>query len=200
MKRNNREKVTLKLPMYILAGGRSSRFGSDKARALLEGVPLIQHVVEALRTIASAVTVVADVRGKYDDLGLRTIADRHCGKGPLAGVEAALIDAPEEWVLICSCDFVGIRAEWINVLTGHRSPPATAFRTDRWQPMPALFHRTALAAVQQQLAGEDHSLQALLTNLHATAIPAPPDWAHVPGVNTPAELARVGRTSVRREL
>ncbi len=55
--------------VYILAGGKSRRFGSDKARAEAKGVAVIVRVAEALASIAGTVTVVADRAGRYDDLG-----------------------------------------------------------------------------------------------------------------------------------
>ena len=46
----------MKLLGAILAGGRSSRFGSDKAFALLNGKPLIDHVIAALAAQTDAVS------------------------------------------------------------------------------------------------------------------------------------------------
>jgi len=69
----------------VLAGGRSSRFGSDKALAMLEGRPLIVHAIEALA--AHADTVVSCGR---EWPGLVSIDDSPSGHGPLAGLNAAL--------------------------------------------------------------------------------------------------------------
>lgn len=75
----------------VLAGGRSSRFGSDKALAVLEGMPLIAHAIEALA--AHADTVVSCGR---DWPGLVSIPDNPAGgHGPLAGLNAALRHAAE---------------------------------------------------------------------------------------------------------
>src|SRR4051794_14706591 len=76
-------------PAYILAGGQSQRFGSDKARAPLDGKPLIVHVAESLKPIASSVTVVAKDFGEYDDLGLVSIGDLQPGLGPMGGLLTA---------------------------------------------------------------------------------------------------------------
>ena len=98
------------MPVYILAGGRSSRFGSDKARALLDGEPLVARLARQIEPVARRVTVVAEAADTYADLGLRTIADRRPGLGPLAGLEAALLDATNppkstaDWLILLSCD------------------------------------------------------------------------------------------------
>ena len=52
-----------KVPVYILAGGRSSRFGHDKAMARLAGVPLLSRVGTLAAPFASRITVVAEHAG-----------------------------------------------------------------------------------------------------------------------------------------
>ena len=52
--------MTELVPAYILSGGRSSRFGSDKARALAAGKPLILHAADTVAPVAASITVVAD--------------------------------------------------------------------------------------------------------------------------------------------
>ena len=90
-----------RLPIYILAGGRSSRFGSDKARAVLDGEPLIKRVARMAMPIAESTTIVADRTGKYDDLGLRSIADDPPHLGPLGGLAAALGIAEKDGCYCC---------------------------------------------------------------------------------------------------
>ena len=63
------------LPVYILAGGKSSRLGRDKAMVEIGGEPLLVRVIRSLEPVAASVTVVADRLGKYRNLGIETIAD-----------------------------------------------------------------------------------------------------------------------------
>ena len=179
-----------RLPVYILAGGKSRRFGSDKASALLDGKPLILHVADALRPFASSITVVADVAGKYDDMGLRTISDAEPGLGPLGGLRAALNDCHEPWLLLAPCDFAGIRAQWIGALMDRvdRRVNAVVFKGDVWQPLPGLYGRSIVADVHDQLEGSDHSLHSLLIACDAVAVPTPAGWPKRPGINSPREL------------
>lgn len=184
-----------KLPVYILAGGRSSRFGSDKARATLHGQPLILHVATILRSVGSSITVVADCTGKYNDLGLHTIADLNPGLGPLAGLHTALSDLPEEhhWLLLCSCDAVILRQPWLERLVKAcgESRQAVAFRSDHWQPMPALYARSAKAQVEKLLSDDgNRSMRRLLDELSVAALPLPPDWPDLWQINTPDDWRR----------
>lgn len=186
-----------KLPVYILAGGRSTRFGSDKARAMLEGQPLILRVAGMIAAHASRITVVADRDGKYADLGLATIADDPPGHhGPLAGMATALRHAGEESLsLIVSCDLVVIRDGWIVQLLDHADGEvsAVAFRDEKWQPFPGVYHRSALPHMQRQLDTGDRSIQTLLNQLPGCALPLPNDWPTIIQVNRPADLSATAR-------
>src|SRR5436190_19307235 len=105
------------LPIYILAGGKSSRFGSDKARAEIDGEPLLARIVRVLKPAAKNFTIVADAENKYGDLGLRTIADVQPGLGPMGGLLTALNDLREPgYLLLCSCDMVALDCAWVEAL------------------------------------------------------------------------------------
>ncbi len=197
----------IRLPIYILAGGRSRRFGSDKARAMFQGQPLLGHVATLLEPVASRITVVADRACKYDDLGFPTIADSLPGLGPLAGLQTALTDLPQEedWLLLCSCDALVVRPAWLQTLlqacdARHHAEQrncaqrnceqhnAVAFRAAHWQPMPGLYSRCALPVVNQSLASEDRSMNKLLNQLTVKAVQLPTDWPQQWQANTPQEL------------
>jgi molybdopterin-guanine dinucleotide biosynthesis protein A/alkylhydroperoxidase/carboxymuconolactone decarboxylase family protein YurZ len=175
-----------------MAGGRSSRFGSDKARALVDGVPMLLRIAGELSPVAARITVVAGTAGKYDDLGLRTIADRHPGLGPLAGLHASILDAPPApWLLLASCDLIAVRRGWIDTLMAAQHPEAraVAFRHDRWEPLLALYSTALLDEVTGRLERGELAMQRLLDSVQATALPLPADWPALCHVNTPAELA-----------
>lgn len=179
------------IPIYILAGGQSSRFGSDKARALVDGVPLLVGVARALGG-PGPVTVVAATDGQYEDLGLRTIADAHPALGPLAGLERALADRAAGWLLLAACDTLGLRPEWLERLAAARvgGRSAVAFRGEHWEPMPALYHTAILPAVRGRLGQEEQarSLHSLLEE-HAAAVALPGGWGALRSINTRADLA-----------
>lgn len=182
----------LTLPTYILAGGRSSRFGSDKARALIGNTPLIQHLCQSLAPLASSITVVAEVADKYADLNLRTIADLAPGQGPKGGLQTALRDLPatQSWLLLCPCDVLRIKPEWLARWADLRADAdAVAFKDQQfWQPLPALYARTCLPVVEQQLTAGQRSMQTLLNQIRTAPLPLPPDWAELGSINTPEEL------------
>jgi molybdopterin-guanine dinucleotide biosynthesis protein A len=94
----------------VLAGGASTRFGSDKALALFAGKPLIEHVIAALTPqVADLVICGRDYPGfaRVDDLPV-------AGLGPLGGLCGALVYAGNhgfDAVLCAPCDTLGLPAD-----------------------------------------------------------------------------------------
>ncbi|APR53918.1 molybdenum cofactor guanylyltransferase [Sphingomonas koreensis] len=107
----------------ILAGGQSSRFGSDKAIALLEGRTLIEHVVGAISGEVDGMIVCGRA---YP--GLQAVPDRpRSALGPLGGINAALRYAADNGfakVLTVPCDTPYIGSDLLAALI---SAPAPAY-------------------------------------------------------------------------
>ncbi|MCC6750073.1 MAG: molybdenum cofactor guanylyltransferase [Deltaproteobacteria bacterium] len=181
-----------RVPIYLLAGGESRRFGSEKARAVRGGVSLLTGLATALEERATRLTAVARTPGQYADLGLRTVADLRPGMGPLGGLEAALLDLrPEEpWLLLCACDVIGVRAGWVEDLVAGccAGAKAVAFRGARWEPLFALYHRSIAPLVGAQLDEGTLSMWRLLEEARAVALPLPEGWGSLRNANRREDL------------
>jgi molybdopterin-guanine dinucleotide biosynthesis protein A len=176
------------IPLYILAGGRSSRFGSDKARALVAGVPSVVRVADALAPVAAPATVVAAAAGAYDDLGLPTIGDLEPGRGPLGGLVTALRDAAGP-VFVAACDLTEPRAEWAQALIA--AGGTAAFRTARgWEPLFGRYDMGVLSVADRLLGDGERSVQVLLDEVAAVALKPPDGWPEESSFNTPEGLSR----------
>lgn len=87
---------------YVLAGGRSSRMGQDKALLDLAGHPLIEYATTKLRRLCADVHILSSepALAEYGPM----VRDVHPGCGPMGGIEAALLHSPFEWNLILPVD------------------------------------------------------------------------------------------------
>jgi molybdopterin-guanine dinucleotide biosynthesis protein A len=106
----------------ILAGGKSTRFGSDKAEAMLDGRPLVDHVLASLRKQCDDIVLCGRERE-----GMASIPDRpDRDQGPLGGLNAAFHHAAErghDEVLSAACDNADLPADLAQQLS---PPPAYA--------------------------------------------------------------------------
>ena len=103
---------------FILAGGVSRRFGSEKARFMLDGKPMIVHMAGLLSSHFETVTVIAKAAAAYDDLGLTTIADHYPEQAPICGLMTALEQASGEWIFLAPCDTPYLKIDTLRELKG----------------------------------------------------------------------------------
>jgi molybdopterin-guanine dinucleotide biosynthesis protein A len=163
----------------VLAGGQSSRFGSDKALALLSGETLLMRAVDMLSGWCEKVVVVG-----REVAPAPTLPDRpRAGMGPLGGIAAALYDARDEGyeaVLTCGVDSLGLPED----LPSHLSP-APAYLAD--QPVVGLWPVSAIKALDLILHGDGrHSMREFAEAIGARAVQL---TASTLNINTPADLA-----------
>jgi molybdopterin-guanine dinucleotide biosynthesis protein A len=166
----------------VLAGGRSSRFGSDKLAAELDGRPLLHHAIEAVAAVAPEVIVVAAPGVEPPipvalETRVRVVHDPQPFGGPLVGLMAALSVVERSIVLVVGGDMPQLVPAVLSRLVATVGPDRRAVLLEvpgRLQPLPmALDVAAALAARMAILDRGGRSLRELLRELGAVSIPAP---------------------------
>jgi molybdopterin-guanine dinucleotide biosynthesis protein A len=163
----------------VLAGGQSTRFGSDKALAELGGRTLLARAVDTLTGFCEYVVVAGREMAPAP-----TIPDwPRPGMGPLAGIAAALHLAQDEGyeaVLTCGVDSVDLPENLLEILGA-----GPAFLAD--QPVVGLWPVGATATIERILEGDGrHSMLAFAEAVGARAVKTKSQSANI---NTPADLA-----------
>jgi molybdopterin-guanine dinucleotide biosynthesis protein A len=88
---------------FILAGGASSRMGTDKSRLVLGGRTFVERIETALSAIASNVRIVGPLENNPGS-PLATVPDVFAAWGALGGVHAALSACGADWAVVVACD------------------------------------------------------------------------------------------------
>jgi molybdopterin-guanine dinucleotide biosynthesis protein A len=181
--------------LYILAGGQSSRFGSDKARHAIDGVPMLNRIAQAFEPTVGPITVVAERNRAYADLGLPTIGDLNPGLGPLDGWRTALIHAEQNgrgpWIVLCPCDLLHAKTDWLTPLFDAATAStsrAIAFRHTRWEPLLAMIHLSIRAQLDAACDGNQRSVWRFLDSVKACGVEPPMPPHHLAGINTTDQL------------
>lgn len=146
----------------VLAGGRSRRYGRDKATAPYHGRPLAWWV---LASLADADERFLVANRPYPQFGTTLLRDRVREAGPLGGLHAALLAARCDWIAVAACDLPALTpAYWRLLLTRAWGCEAVAVRhrDGRLEPLAALYHRSLLAEVAARLERGDHAVHGLL--------------------------------------
>lgn len=154
-----------KISGVVLAGGRSVRFGGEKASALLAGKPLVLWAVERLKTACDEVAVSARPGSEAEALahaaGLTVLHDfGGDAAGPLAGVHAGLMWAVTQGaraVAVSPCDAPLLPADlYVRLVAAAAAGAAMAETADGKQPLCAVWPVSALAPLEAALAGGAH--------------------------------------------
>jgi molybdopterin-guanine dinucleotide biosynthesis protein A len=189
----------------VLAGGRSSRFGSDKLEAFVDGERLLDRSVAALARVATEIVVVSEpsaVRAAPIRPGVpvHLVEDPEPFGGPLVGLLAGLEAAAEPLVLVVGGDMPSLRADVLRLLVARlvhdpdRSVVTLAAR-GRLVPLPMALRTGAATDVARRLLGDgERRLRGLAERLPAAVIdeaawrPLDPDGDTLRDVDRPEDL------------
>ena len=147
----------------LLAGGKSTRMGRDKAAVLIGGQTLWQRQLATLRTTAPhELFISGKPDGPYAGAGVEILRDAFPEGGPLAGLEAALRHANHPLVLVLAIDLPAMTADFLSTLVREAAASGTGCvtRDERWfEPLAAVYPRACLPLAAEGLRGEDRSMQ-----------------------------------------
>ncbi len=183
----------------ILAGGRSSRFGSNKALAAWKDGRVIDAVISAVVDISGDTFLVTNDTGPYAGIEVDKIPDLRPGLGPLAGLEAALAHSRYDRVLLLACDMPLVSRRLIRYMTGLFSwaPCVIPQPASGLEPLHAIYHRSLLPLVRRALDNNWLSMTSFVETLPARIIRSEEismlkiDKNCFRSANTPLELERL---------
>jgi molybdopterin-guanine dinucleotide biosynthesis protein A len=178
----------------VLAGGRSTRMGRDKAALDWEGRPALERAFELLAACCehAFVSVRPDQAGDPLRAALPQIVDGEAGSGPIAGIAAAQAAHPQAAWLVVACDLPFVDAATLSELLLRRDPLrlATAYRSAHDglpEPLCALWEPASRVPVLEFIAAGRHCPRKFLIQYGAALIDLPHPQA-LDNVNTPADL------------
>lgn len=179
----------------ILAGGKSKRMGFDKQTITINGVRLIERIVETLKTEFREVIVVTDRFDLYNERQFLLVKDVIPDKGPLGGIYSGLLNSTSDYVYVTACDMPFLNIEYIQymdkILKGNDSFQACVARKGKWiEPLNAFFKKDIVLALGEYLQKDRTSIHAFLENVNcfyleeAIVKEFSPDWSMFFSINT----------------
>lgn len=106
----------MKFTAIILAGGKSTRMGTDKGLVLMNDIPMVERVISAVKKAGLSEIIIVSNNTEYKQFGLPVFPDVIPGKGPLGGIYTGLLKSSTVKNLILSCDVPFINETVLKML------------------------------------------------------------------------------------
>jgi molybdopterin-guanine dinucleotide biosynthesis protein A len=181
----------------ILAGGRSSRFGSNKALAMVAGKPLIQHIAKLMASLFAECLLITNTPEEYKFLALPMTGDRYRECGPLAGIHAALLQINTDRAFVVACDMPNLSPElirYICTVNEQEYDVIIPWLESGQEPLFGIYHKTSLEVIDSFLQHKDCQIIRALENLRVRRVSeqevlsATSDLSCFKNINRPEDL------------
>jgi molybdopterin-guanine dinucleotide biosynthesis protein A len=187
----------MSVQVAILAGGQSRRMGMDKSFVLLNGKPLLQHVVERVSELNLPVILIANQIEKYSGFGLPVVSDVMANTGSLGGIYTAVQHGDVDRTLCVACDMPCLNPTLLNYLLGQSSDAdaVVPMVAGTAHALHAVYRQTCLSVMRAQIMRGDLTIHRVFPQVDTHFIDEDmlrlldPNLQSLVNVNTPHELA-----------
>lgn len=157
----------------VLAGGRSSRFGSNKALAVVDGQSFLHKSLEILKPFCSHILISGNYV-EYEQYGYPLIKDIIPELGPMGGIYTALKQAETPYTLFLTCDMPAMSGLLLEqLLADHNQADVTVWQQEdgTLQLFPSLFDSSVLPVVERHVFNRQLSIHSLFDEVFIRKIP-----------------------------
>jgi len=153
----------------VLAGGKSKRFGTDKALYLYKNKTLLGWVLDSFRNVDDKFIVA---NNDYANFAVKVYPDIISSKGPVTGIYTALHYAKNDWLAVAACDMPFLTSEfWQSLYEYADGCQAVAIKTGAGlEPLAAFYNTSIRQLIKSQLEKKEYSVQKLLARLELKAV------------------------------
>lgn len=188
----------------ILAGGKSSRFGSNKALALHQGDALVEGISRRLAALFPETLLITNTPEEYGFLGWPMAKDLYPGCGPLAGIHAALRTVSQPRIFVCGCDMPLVNPDLIRFLCELEGDHdiVLPWLDEGPEPLYAVYSKKALPIIAEQLSKNQYKIGMVFEKLRIRKVTPEeilqivPDLTTFQNINHQHDLARLAAMGV----
>jgi molybdopterin-guanine dinucleotide biosynthesis protein A len=180
----------------ILAGGKSTRMGEDKAFLPFGGRPMLSRVVDELRDHFDDLILVTNQPEQHLDLeDIRLVSDVYPGAGPLGGIFSGLLASRGRHNLVVGCDYPFLNHLLLDYLWSLRTwgDVVVPLTHEALAPICAVYDRRVLPVLAEALETDERSVMGLFPRLKVhyvredELLPYDPQLLSFRNVNTPED-------------
>jgi molybdopterin-guanine dinucleotide biosynthesis protein A len=193
----------------LVAGGKSSRMGTDKGLVSLRGKPLFMYIIDQVTNLSDDIYVVSNNSGSYPAISYRILPDEIPGIGALGGILTALTGAQNELCLVLACDMPFINEPLIKRLLDGvegRDVAIPQLAPEQLEPFRAIYRKTCLPAIEQAIKDGERRAVGFLPQVNVDVVSRSileqlnPTLDTFFNINTPEDLAEMEAYARQLEL
>ncbi len=155
----------------ILAGGKSSRFGSDKAFAKYGDSTFVESVFVCMKKIFDRIIIVTNNKGLYSGFDAQVVEDIIPGRGPLGGIYTGLKTAISRRIFAVACDMPLLREDFISYMVSMEEGDVIVPKIGPFtEPLHALYSKSCLTHIEKQLKEDDNRIQSFFSKVQTVYI------------------------------
>lgn len=189
----------------ILAGGKSLRYGRNKALVEVDGIPLIERVFKVMDALFQQVIVITNTPDLYGYLGRPMFQDIVKGLGPMGGLLTALSAISPKPGFIVACDMPALNASLIRhmVMAGEGFDIVVPMVGHHFEALHALYGPACLAPIKTLLLQNTLQIKRLFEHVSVRYVEEnelrrfDPQLASFSNINSPMEVERFVKTKRR---
>jgi molybdopterin-guanine dinucleotide biosynthesis protein A len=183
----------------ILAGGKSTRYGTNKAFAEVQGVRLIERTIRVMGSVCPRLLLVTNTPAEYAYLQLPMVEDLIKGLGPLGGIYTGLEVIENENGLFVACDMPFLREDLLRYMVTLRGDfDAVVPRID-WmvEPLHALYTKKCLPSLRKFIRSQELQILKFFQKIRVRYLEeeeirkVDPDLKSFFNINRPEDLERI---------
>ncbi len=185
----------------VLAGGKSSRYGRNKALVDVDGMPLVSRVLRVIEPLFSSVLLITNTPEIYAFLNLPMIEDKIKGLGPLGGIFTGLEAISDNAGFFVACDMPFLNAGLIRYLTSVRRDFDVVVPTfeGKFEALHAVYSKGCLAEIERLIHKGVYQTIQLFQSVNVRYVAEneirifDPDLKSFSNINRPEELQKMKR-------
>ncbi len=176
---------------FILAGGKSKRFGADKLLYEINGKKVIERVVKEAKKVCKKVYIVAKNEKKFSSLNLPVIKDKFEESASVVGLYTALKNCKDK-CLILSGDVPLIKAEILRLLIENYEPPITLIKTEKVHTLIGVYSNEVLEELEKYIENKNFKIFEFVKKVGFKEVEIPREmWYTALNLNTKEDLKKL---------
>lgn len=187
---DNQKEITA----IVLAGGKSSRMGSEKGLVLLDNKPFVEHILEAVEPLVTK-TIIVSGNSSYDRYANKRVEDIVQDAGPIAGIHSGLTHSATENNIIISCDVPFVTTKLLKKLIKYTEEDFDIVQLEgkgETIPLIALYKKRCVVVCMDLLIKNERRLRKLIINAKTKTIKvSEQELFFVSNINTITDLKNV---------